>query len=243
MKPKMVTAIIAAIVVLAAAGFFVERKISPPVQNVYFILDSHTPPNLLVIRPAHFVLSGDRGNYWQDFTNDGKVSTYMSGRGVTLKEMIAAAYGFDEPQIVFPDMPTNRFDYLVTVPDKEKDELQAAIKSKLGYVAHEEKRDTPVLALKVESPDLPGLQISTNAVRSYRAGKLTRFRVGVLLWSLQNRLQEPVVDETGLTNFYDFHWNFRSSDRATIDKQLTALGLGLESKTESLNMLVVEKAN
>jgi len=244
MKKKMLIATVAAVVALAVIGFFAERKMSPTVQNIYFTLDPHTPPNLLAIRPAHFVMPAGRGNYWQDFTNNGKVSTYIAGRGVTLREMISAAYGFDQPRIVFPpDLPTNQFDYLATVPDKEKEELQAAIKSKFGYVAHEEKRDTEVLALKVESPDLPGMQISTNNVRNYRAGKLTHFRVGVVMWSLQNRLQQPTVDETGLTNFYDFRWNFGTRDRATIDKQLAALGLGLEPKNESLNVLVVEKAN
>jgi len=242
MKRKNVIALVAAIVALAVIGFFAERKISPPVKDIYFILGPHTPPDLVVIRPAHFVMPDLHGNYWQNFTNNGKVSTYISGRSVTLKEMIASAYGFDQPRIVFPpDLPTNRFDYLVTVPDKEKEELQMAIKSKFGYIAHEEKRDTPVLALKVESQDLPGLQISTNMNRSYRAGKLTHFRVGVIMWSLQNRLSQPTVDETSLTNFYDFRWNFATRDKPGIDKQLATLGLGLEPTNESLNMLVVEK--
>jgi uncharacterized protein (TIGR03435 family) len=63
------------------------------------------------------------------------------------------------------------------------------------------------------------------------------------MWSLQNRLSQPTVDETGLTNFYDFRWNFQSSDRSTIDKQLAALGLGLEPTNQMLNMLVVEKTH
>jgi uncharacterized protein (TIGR03435 family) len=244
MKKKGLITLVAAILALAVIVFFAERKISPPVKDIYFILDPRTPPNLVVIRPAHFVMPDARGNYWQDFTNNGKVTTCIAGRGVSVKEMISAAYGFDQPRIVCPpDMLTNQFDYLVTVPDKEKEELQAAIKSQLGYVAHEEKRNAEVLALKVESPDLPGLQISTNNVRNYRAGKLTHFRVGVVMWSLQNRLSQPVVDETGLTNFYDFHWNFATRDKPTIDKQLAALGLGLEPTNETLNMLVVEKAN
>jgi len=244
MKKKNIIALVATVLALVVIGFFAERKISPPLKDRYFSLDASTPPNLIAIRPAHFIPPDDRGNYWQQFTNAGKVTTYLSGRGVSVKEMMAAAYGFDEPRIVFPpDMPPGQFDYVVSVPEKEKEELQAAIKSKWGYVAHEEKRDTDVLALKVESSDLPGLQISTNTVRSYRAGKFTHFKVGVVMWSLQNRLQQPVVDETGLTNFYDFRWNFGARAKPAIDKQLAGLGLGLEPKTESLNMLVVEKAH
>jgi uncharacterized protein (TIGR03435 family) len=242
-KRKKAVVICAVILMLMALVLFLEKKSSASVKDIYFVLDPRTPPNLVVIRPPHFVMPDARGNYWRDFTNDGKVTTYMSGRSVTLKEMIAAAYGYDEPRIVCPpDAPSNQFDYLVTVPDKEKEQLQAAIKSQLGYIAHEEKRDTDVLALKVESPDLPGLQISTSTVRNYRAGKLTHFKIGVVIWSLQNRLQEPVVDETGLTNFYDFNWNFGVRDKPTIDKHLASLGLGLEPKTKSLNVLVVEKA-
>ena len=244
MKKKMVIVLVVTILSLAVIGFFVERKISPPLQDRYFSLDASTPPNLIAIRPAHFIPPDDRGNYWQQFTNAGKVTTYLSGRGVTVQEMIAAAYGFSQSRIVFPsDMPSGQFDYVVSVPEKEKEELQAVIKSKWGYIAHEEKRDTEVLALTVELSDLPGLQISTNTVRSYRAGKLTRFNVNVLVWPLENRLQQPVVDETGLTNFYDFRWNFGARDKAAIDKQLAGLGLGLEPKTEPLDMLVVEKAD
>jgi uncharacterized protein (TIGR03435 family) len=242
-KRKKAVVICVVVLMLVALVFVLTKKSSSSVKDIYFVLDPRTPPNLVIIRPAHFVMPDARGNYWHDFINNGKVSTYMSGRGVTLKGIISAAYGFDEPRIVFPpDFPAELFDFLVTVPDKEKEELQAAIKSKFGYIAHEEKRDTDVLALKVESPDLPGMQISTNNARSYRAGKLTHFRVGVVIWSLQNRLQQPIVDETGLTNFYDFNWNFGVRDKPTIDKHLASLGLGLEPKTKSLNVLVVEKA-
>src|SRR6185312_3318287 len=141
-----------------------------------------------------------RGNYWQQFTNNGKPATYISGRGVTLKEMIGAAYESSVSRIIFPsDMPTNQFDYLVTVAEKTHEELQAAIKSKFGYMAHRQKMDMDVLALKVETPNSPNLITSTNNNRNYIGGKLTHFNVNVLVWPLENRLQQPVMDETGLT--------------------------------------------
>jgi uncharacterized protein (TIGR03435 family) len=244
-KRKNAVAIGSVILALGALVLVLEKNSAASVKDIYFVLNPHTPPNLVVIRPAHFVTSDWRGNYSQQFTNaSGKESIYISGRGVSVQEMIGAAYGFGPSRIIFPsDMPSDSFDYLITVPENPEEQLQAAIKAKWGYTAHPEKRDTEVLALKVESSDLPGLQISTNTARSFRAGKLTRFNVDILVRPLEYRLKQPVVDETGLTNFYDFNWNFGPRDRATIDQMLADLGLGLETKTESLQMLVVEKAN
>jgi uncharacterized protein (TIGR03435 family) len=244
MKGKIAITIATILVMLGTLVFFVHRKLSPPIKDVYFVLNRERPPEgLAVIRPAHFVMPDARGHYWQPFTNSsGKPTMFLAGRGVTVSEMIAGAYGFSQARILFPpEMPTNHFDYLVTVPDKQKEQLQAMIKEKWGYTANPEKRDVDVLALKVIMPDAPGLQVSTNTRPSFRAGRLSHYNVSILVWPTENRLNQIIVNETGLTNYYDFNWNFGLRDRANIDKMLANLGLRLEPKTESVNVLVVEK--
>jgi uncharacterized protein (TIGR03435 family) len=61
------------------------------------------------------------------------------------------------------------------------------------------------------------------------------------------------VDKTSLTNYYDFSlaWNMQfmmklendSTARPAIDKILGDWGLGLETDTAPMEMLVVKKAN
>src|SRR6185369_6997374 len=245
MNRKTTVAIVAILAAMGTLVFFVHRKLSPPIKDVYFVLNRERPPEgLAVIRPAHFVMPDARGHYWQPFTNSlGEPTVFLAGRGVTISEMIAGAYGFSRAHILFPpDMPTNRFDYLVTVPDKQKERLQAMIKEKWGYTARPDKRDVDVLALKVVRSDVPGLEVSTNSRPSFRSGRLSHYNVGILVWPTENRLNQIIVNETGLTNYYDFNWNFGPRDRPAIDKMLANLGLRLEPKTESVNVLVVEKS-
>jgi len=69
---------------------------------------------------------------------------------------------------------------------------------------------------------------------------------------LEGILKMPVVDKTGLTNYYDFSlvWDSQTAqqiqngtlDQATGQKILAEWGLGLEPDTASLEMLVVKKA-
>jgi uncharacterized protein (TIGR03435 family) len=65
-------------------------------------------------------------------------------------------------------------------------------------------------------------------------------------------LKTPVVDKTGLTNFYDFSLAWDAQTRRGIqngtlspeegEKILAGWGLALEPDTASIEMLVVEKA-
>ena len=68
---------------------------------------------------------------------------------------------------------------------------------------------------------------------------------------LENFFKTPIVDKTGLTNYYDFSlvWDAQTArqiqsgtlDQATGQKILAEWGLGLEPDTASMEMLVVSK--
>ncbi len=182
--------------------------------------------------------------------------TWMVGRNVPFQQLIAVAYGHNPGRITLPSgAPKGNFDYLVTVPKDPLMQLQAAIRRKPGYTAEVETVDTSVMALKIENPALPGLKVSTAAQTdvSPKNGRLyfTHAQLSIVTDGLEGMLKTPVVDETGLTNFYDFSlaWDAKTQreiqtgtmDTDTGSKILAAWGLGLEPDTASLEMLVVKK--
>ena len=162
--------------------------------------------------------------------------------------MIETAYGnetqtLSQARIVFPpDIPAAKFDYLVTMPDNPETHLQTAIKDKLGWVGNWETRNTDVLVLKVETAGASGLRVSTSKVRSYKGGNFTHYHIGILVHNLEYHLNQPVLDETGLTNFYDFYWSLGQTNRSEIADTLASLGLRLEPTNEPIPLLIVQKA-
>jgi uncharacterized protein (TIGR03435 family) len=88
---------------------------------------------------------------------------------------------------------------------------------------------------------------------NYKKGKLyiTHMKLKELTGPHEQTLKTPVVDETGLTNYYDFSlgWNTQflmqlrdaAAARPAVDKLLGDWGLGLEPDNASLEMLVVKK--
>ncbi len=208
-------------------------------------------PSLLVIQPTHF--PGYVGTFSRSQNRYEHMK--MAGRDRTLSDLIATAYDFRTPRIIFPvDMPTNKYDYIVTVPDRPHEAFQARIQSQLGYTARKETREVDALVLKVaNSRKLETLKIRgggrgkpNDANRMFGSGPT----VDALVWELEYSFAKPVVDRTGLTNhdYYDFSldWRWQGNDldanrnslRQTL---LDQLGLELVSGREPIEMLIVEK--
>jgi uncharacterized protein (TIGR03435 family) len=84
------------------------------------------------------------------------------GRAVSMKALVAAAYGVPLSRIQFSvSEPEQKFDVIMTVPEGSKQMLQDEIKRQFGLVAKPEMRDTEVLAVKVSNADAPGLKPSS----------------------------------------------------------------------------------
>src|SRR6202020_669243 len=103
--------------------------------------------------------------------------------------------------------------------------LQDAIRAKLGYIAKMEPHDADALALKVENANLPGLTVSSpdeEGNSAFKDGRIyfKHVRFMELLGPFEQVLKSPVVDETGLTNFYDFSvaWNSRTAMNLSNEK-------------------------
>jgi uncharacterized protein (TIGR03435 family) len=134
------------------------------------------------------------------------------------------------------------------------------IKSKFGLNGRREMRETDVLELKVRRPGASGLKPNStsdrNSTSAWETGSLHRVNgpIDFLTYDLENCLQIPVIDRTGLGGRfdYDLKWDdelkWDSTGRRHLSnpdglKQalLDQLGLELVPSRESIEMLVVEK--
>lgn len=247
-----------AAVLLAAVA--VKLLFFPPLQDAWFLPNRRSlqkaPSGLAAIRVTHFRLRQEDITYAP--AGKGRRSSWrISGRNVSLRDMVAAAYGETRGRVVLPfDAPTNTFDFIVTTANPRRS-LQRALRHTFGYTAEEETNETEVLALKVINPNPPAMTVSGPDEKpnsSFKKGKiyLTHLQLKELTPTFEQILKTPVVDETGLTNYYDLSldWNGsmgtrlqkESTARPLLDKILTDWGLDLEPDTAAIEVLVVKKA-
>jgi uncharacterized protein (TIGR03435 family) len=256
------TKTIVLMLVLMAAVVAVKMFFFPSVNEKYFQTSAarlqQAPPGLAVVRPTHYADSTRRSSPQNQFGYTGVNRTdSMVGNNVSFQNLIAAAYNFNPGRVALPaGAPKGNFDFLVTVTRDAQASLQSAIRRELGYTGHVEIRNTPVFALKVENPNSPGLKVSTanQEGQTQKNGRLyfTHVTLAFVKENMEQLLKTPVVDKTGLTNFYDFSliWDAQTArqiqsgtlDIETGKKILAEWGLGLEPDTETIDMLVVEKA-
>lgn len=244
-------------VLLVAAVVAVKIIFFPSAKDVWFQANGQklrqVPQGLVIVRPTHFSKAPTNEIIFANV----KGKRRMSGRNVTFKELLARAYDYNSGRVELPpSAPKNNFDFLVTALSGPDEHLRAAVQKKTGYTAQVETRDADVLALKVEDPNSPGLKVSVGEKddMTEKNGRLyfTHQHLSVVTDGLEQMLKTPVMDRTGLTNFYDFSlvWDpqtRRQIQSGTLDpdtgkKILGEWGLGLEPDTASIEMLVVKKA-
>ena len=138
--------------------------------------------------------------------------------------------------------------------------LQAKLRSVLGVTAHREMRRTNVLALRVQNPTAGGIKSLSDETYLLRPrnwedldgaydlpGEIWFFDRPItdLIPFIERRLQIPVVDQTQLTNHYDFSVKWSETDRRNNTGMkkaiLDQLGLELVPTNMPVEMLVVER--
>ena len=149
-------------------------------------------------------------------------------------------------------LTTNRYDYFSNVPQSSREALQREIKSRFGLVGRFETIDTNILSLRIRASGAQGLLPSTSSTGSSSFGNgsmsVVNETMDDLAFSLEMSLGIPVVNQTGLTNAFDFKlsWGNFADDNPDPDALKQALteelGLELVPARASLKMLVVEKA-
>ena len=188
------------------------------------------------------------------------------GINVPASVIAAVAYGDQNPaglpwsadkiRFTAPDSGA-MYDFIATLPQGATEALKAELKSKLGLVAHLESTDTNVLVLKVARANAPGLKPSGGAKPDFGVnfdGARNRFycrnqSMAFVADTLAHIVNQPVVDQTGLTRQVDFDvsWAERGAQdpthQAFQQAMLNEIGLSLSMSQETVEMLVVEKVN
>jgi uncharacterized protein (TIGR03435 family) len=179
----------------------------------------------------------------------------MMGTGVSASTLVSAAYGFPTTArtILATKLPEGRYDYIASLTNGNAEALQQEVKKEFGVIAKIETRETNVMLLKVKTPNAPGLKPSTSTVRdeyeSWNPGHYesrSKF-LDHFVCTLEGYSNVPVVDQTGFTNAFDMNLSWQPSDLQNrnwnnINQALVPLGLELVPSRESIEMLVVEKA-
>ena len=214
------------------------------------------PPQVIIV-PSVFAKDG--GTY-RDYTTGGGVM----GICQTITNIVRVAYDGQQYRMIFSTgIPDGRFDFFAkgiesSQPFFQKD-LQAELKTKLGVVGKLEMRESEVLLLRCRNPNAGGLKPPDSLRRSLNLPENMRGRsetnslysindsLSMLRGFLQTTFVMPVIDQTGLTNNYDFilkwddaspiHPNKEGIKQALLDQ----LGLELVPTNMPVETLVIEK--
>ena len=238
---------------VARGGFRGPPVGGPPVPNPLIkIMTSHPP--VALIRPT-------------GLQNPGRVGTGSMGSsvgniamGATLKEVLAYAYnvGFGFPRtriIVPPELEGSRYDYIDTMRQGGREELQRALQDQFGLVARREMRAMDALVLTVRNPDAAGLTKHADSQGGGGGGSRSSSGRGgfsgnnapsaMMASQIGDLLGVTVLDQTGLSGSFDF--NLSLPRNATPDDIKAAVldqfGLALTPATDQqqVEFLVAEK--
>lgn len=205
-----------------------------------------TPPQVVIVPTEYAPPSGG----WGQTRSDKAIGIRMSAEFV-----VQAAYDWtSHSRMVWTDpMPAGQFDFIANLSTGALEALQAAVKKQWGLVAERETRQTNVVVLKVDHADAPGLKPGTTSSAPVpgQAGSIQfpNVPIAFLVSYLENTLQLPVVDQTGLTGKYDIQIPTippgQTADRmerlrSTFHDQL---GLDLVTTNAAVEILVVRKAS
>ena len=191
--------------------------------------------------------------------NSGANGDKFAGSNVRAGDIAAYAYGFPLGRIRFAERePTNRLDFVATLPQGSREALQRVLKAKLGLVGRRETENMDVLLLKVNHANAPGLKPpnpeedhtywspgvfhSSNATMDTGAP-----RFDGLAEYLERYFKMPVIDQTDFTQYFsiDLRWKEtrgHPNHEGLEQVLLNQLGLELVPTNMPIEMLVVEKA-
>jgi uncharacterized protein (TIGR03435 family) len=188
----------------------------------------------------------------------------LTGRNVTMRMMLRAAYGLSESRISGPDwLDSDRFDLAGKaapgVPDSELMPMfQTLLKDRFQLEVHREMREMPVfdmivakagLKMSLSSPEHPFPTPPPNpgGYMNFGAGTLPEIAM-----RLAGSAGRPILDKTGLEGRYGFLLIYTPVSTQTADEAAASgppdffmaveqqLGLKLEPNKEPLEVLVVD---
>jgi uncharacterized protein (TIGR03435 family) len=198
-------------------------------------------PPVLILRPMR--PSNQKGGV--------QVDNRFLSRGVTVEKLLAIAYSCYESRMIIPDdLPSDRFDLMLTLSNHPREMLQDEIKKRFGLIAHRETREEDVLILKVINHNAPDIEAPKNSTISWSGSDhettIKNQPFDGFATFIENQLNIPILNQTDLDKHYDIHINWQteageSNDDAFKRALHDQLGLELVPSREPIEMLVVEK--
>ncbi|HVU09166.1 MAG TPA: TIGR03435 family protein [Verrucomicrobiae bacterium] len=257
---KAKTAIVAGVVVLLAAGTTTVTVKEIQKHKTYSwqqLKDFRPPwsfekmPQQVEILPTEKKLQTYPGPWAREnIENDAR----FIGIAQPIQTIIECAFHVQYPnRVVYSvELPTNKYDFIATLPHNSGLAMQQEIKKKFGVIGEFETIRTNALLLVVKYPNSAGLKPSTTKVGSNSTGNgmisVENENMNGLAFLIENHFKIPVIDQTGLTKFFDFEisWDDYKGGYPNLNgfKQalLNQLGLELVPTNMPIEMLVVEKA-
>jgi uncharacterized protein (TIGR03435 family) len=250
---KAKTAIVAGAVVLLAAGTTtvtikeIQEHRTYPWQiagNDSRVLDRQPPQIRILSSKVKY------GSWGRRMDKNG--NTKLMGTGVSAETVVLNSYDFSYPiRVVGSDkLPDGKFDFIASLTMGNHEALQKEAKEKFGVIARVQTRESDVLLLTVKLPNAQGLRPSKTQNGSTQKNTANQFScvnqpVSYVAGMLEDKLQIPVIDQTGLTQNFDIDlkWNRNDPQYNSLKQALTdQLGLELVPTNMPIEMLVVEKA-
>jgi uncharacterized protein (TIGR03435 family) len=189
----------------------------------------------------------------------------MTATNVSLKNLIVRAYGLKDYQIEGPDwLASERFDIIAKFPEALPDDrekyaaaltamMQKMLQDRFKLATHHAEKTFPVFGLVVMKGGIKAKEVpdsgshSSNSRNTHFEG--TCINMAGFADFLGQRMDQPVLDMTGLTAFYDLKLDWAEDAATTAEPQKfpelsiaiqEQLGLKLEPRKAPLEMVVVD---
>ena len=257
-KTKM--AILTGVTLLLATGtttvVIVKEREANRIEKMWRINKDLAPDRVDALPPLFKIMPTKFTSEWANW-NTGSQGDKFVCINVKPKIMAAFAYGISPIRIRFSSPPpTNRFDFIATLPQGSQEALQRELKSRFGLVGHKETENLEVLLLKVSHPDAPGLRppIVGKSDAYMKAGSFHTSDAPLgpgkgfqgLAAYLETYFNQTVIDQTGLTQHFsmDLRWreqNFRDHPEGLKQAMLDKLGLELVPANLPVEILVMNQ--
>ncbi|MGA9779102.1 MAG: TIGR03435 family protein [Verrucomicrobiia bacterium] len=195
-------------------------------------------------------------------TINGRVESWMAGRALTaqndtLERAIEIVFAVKPTRVVTDaKLPKEKYDFYVNLPHRQTQVafeavFVQAVAATFNLTVRREVRDIEVLVLETNTASLVALSKSINPDGKYSAfcdeAAATNQPLSTLAEELEISSAKPVLDETGLTNHYDFDikWKQKNYSHPNIAGMIAAvksLGLELVPEKKPTEVVVVRKA-
>ncbi len=200
--------------------------------------------------------------------HDGAISIGMRAAhgeitwaGATLADFIRFAYNVKDYQVSGPDwIKADHYDLAAKVDgDASQDQipmmLRALLAGRFALTLHTASKNMPVYALTVAKGGLKIQEVTADGGTRYTPRKSAilakQLAMNRLADLLSQRVDRPVIDQTGLGGVYDIELSWSPDLNGSADGSgpsiFTAiqekLGLKLESRNMPVEVLVIDRAN